>query len=439
MVSSFNRSMSGHFGRRGSSLGSPKVVGHKKSWISPSFHVLVVIGSLVSFILAIGCGYHFVFPSLSQALHGHRISKFVNSTGSCDVFKGRWVRDDGYPLYNGSGCPFLERGFNCLANGRKDRDYLRWRWKPNNCDIPRFNVQDVLERLRGKRVVFVGDSMSRTQWESLICLLMSGVEDKKSIYEVNRNKITKRIRFLGVRFSSFNFTVEYFRSVFLVQNGLGPKNGPKRVKSTLKLDKLVGISKEWIDSDVLIFNTGHWWTPGKLFEMYLQMNLNYELMMDTAKHSGYRGCYFQVGRSLKLGMSTTTAFRTAVDTWASWVETMVNTNRTRVFFRTFEPSHWSDRNRRFCKVTRNPMSVTRGRDQSPFSDIISKVVKNMTVPATVLHVTSMSAFRSDAHVGTWSDTPSVPDCSHWCLPGVPDVWNEIVFSHLLANNGLPLQ
>lgn len=53
-----------------------------------------------------------------------------------------------------------------------------------------------------------------------------------------------------------------------------------------------------------------------------------------------RGCYFQVENSLKLGMSIPTAYRIALGTWASWVEKMINTNRTRVFFRTFEPSHW---------------------------------------------------------------------------------------------------
>lgn len=63
--------------------------------------------------------------------------------------------------------------------------------------------------------------------------------------------------------------------------------------------------------------------------------------------------------------------------------------------------------------------------------MINRVVKNMSVPVTVLHVTHMSAYRSDGHVGTWSDNPSVPDCSHWCLPGVPDMWNEILFSYLL--------
>ncbi|GAU35088.1 hypothetical protein TSUD_70110 [Trifolium subterraneum] len=99
--------------------------------------------------------------------------------------------------------------------------------------------------------------MSRTQWESLICMLMTGVEDKMSVYEVNQNQITKRIRFLGVRFSAFNFTIEFFRSVFLVQQGQAPEHAPKRVKSTLLLDKLDDISHQWVNSDILIFNTGH--------------------------------------------------------------------------------------------------------------------------------------------------------------------------------------
>ena len=114
---------------------------------------------------------------------------------------------------------------------------------------------------------FVGDSLSRTQWESLICLLMTGVDDKKSVYEVKGNKISKKIRFLGVRFSSFDLRIDFYRSVFLVQPSSVPRRAPKRVKTTLRLDLLDDINKEWIDSDVLIFNSGHWWTPSKLYEM----------------------------------------------------------------------------------------------------------------------------------------------------------------------------
>ncbi|PQQ21858.1 protein trichome berefringence-like 7 [Prunus yedoensis var. nudiflora] len=392
--------------------------GHGKIWGFQTFNGLVAIGSLVSFVVAMSCAFLYLFPRVPPVIHSYGISNSTTSVEKCNVFEGRWIPDESYPLYNASQCPFAEIGFNCLANGRKDKGYAKWRWKPKNCDIPRFDVRAVLETLRGKRIVFVGDSLGRTQWESLICLLMTGVEDKKSVYEVNGNKITKRIRFLAVRFSSFDLRIDFYRSVFLVQPASAPNRAPKRVKSTLRVDKLDEISKDWIDSDILIFNSGHWWTPSKLFEM---------------------GCYFQEGKSLKLGMPITTAFKTALNTWASWAETMINTTRTSVFFRSFETSHWSGRNRNSCKVTQHPLSSSKGRDQSSISNIIIKIVGKMTVPVTVLHVTPMVAFRSDGHVGTWSDNPSVPDCSHWCLPGVPDMWNEILLSYLLPGNDISLQ
>ncbi|KAK7318456.1 hypothetical protein RJT34_03158 [Clitoria ternatea] len=426
-MSALNRSISLNkttsFNRRTIGIGSPKGNNHNRfGCVSLRFQVLVITCSVISFFVAVGGGYMYVLPSLSLTFFHSQVGLFSDhnnngSEGKCDVYDGSWVQvQQGYPLYNATECPFVEQGFDCLGNGRSDRDYLSWRWKPKSCEIPRFDVRGVLEMLRSKRVVFVGDSMSRTQWESLICMLMAGVEDKRSVYEVNNNQITKKIRFLGVRFSAFNFTIEFFRSVFLVQQGGMPKHAPKRVKSTLLLDQLDDISDQWIDSDILIFNTGHWWVPSKLFDM---------------------GCYFQVGRSLKLGMSIPAAFRVALKTWASWVEREINKNRTRIFFRTFEPSHWSDLTRRICNVTQYPTLETNGREQSLFSDTVLEVVKNVTVPINVLHVTSMSAFRSDAHVGNWSDNLSIQDCSHWCLPGVPDMWNEIILSQLFTEYEIP--
>lgn len=240
---------------------------HCKFLLMHSYNGTVVIATFVSFLFVMICAYAYIFPSPDPLVPSYPIPAPHNSAKQCNVFDGRWVKDASYPLYNSSQCSFAERGFNCLANGRKDRDYLKWRWKPKHCDVPRFDARVILERLRGKRVVFVGDSLSRTQWESLICMLMTGVEDKNSVYEINGNKITKRIRFLGVLFRSHSLRIDFYRSVFLVQPGIKPKRAPKRVKSTIKLDTLDDISKEWIDSDILVFNSAHWWTPTKLFEM----------------------------------------------------------------------------------------------------------------------------------------------------------------------------
>ncbi|BAH91893.1 Os02g0773732 [Oryza sativa Japonica Group] len=49
----------------------------------------------------------------------------------------------------------------------------------------RLNPSDMLERLRGKRLVFVGDSLNRNMWESLVCILRNSVKDKRKVFEVS--------------------------------------------------------------------------------------------------------------------------------------------------------------------------------------------------------------------------------------------------------------
>ena len=39
------------------------------------------------------------------------------------------------------------------------------------CVCTRFDGADFLTRMKGKTVMFVGDSLGRNQWESLVCLL----------------------------------------------------------------------------------------------------------------------------------------------------------------------------------------------------------------------------------------------------------------------------
>ena len=49
--------------------------------------------------------------------------------------------------------------------------------------IYRLNGTHMLEMLRGKRLVFVGDSLNRNMWQSLVCILRNSVKDQRNVYE----------------------------------------------------------------------------------------------------------------------------------------------------------------------------------------------------------------------------------------------------------------
>jgi hypothetical protein len=63
----------------------------------------------------------------------------TSGPASCDVFSGSWVLGDAAAAaaYTRDNCPLIDAEFNCQLYGRPDSDYLRYRWKPAGCELPR--------------------------------------------------------------------------------------------------------------------------------------------------------------------------------------------------------------------------------------------------------------------------------------------------------------
>ncbi|KAF2311759.1 hypothetical protein GH714_026539 [Hevea brasiliensis] len=89
----------------------------------------------------------------------------------CDLYHGIWFFDSQGPSYTNNTCPVLTQMQNCQGNGRPDKEYENWRWKPSQCELPRFDAKKFLELMRGKTLAFIGDSVARNQMESMLCLL----------------------------------------------------------------------------------------------------------------------------------------------------------------------------------------------------------------------------------------------------------------------------
>ena len=91
----------------------------------------------------------------------------------CDIFRGRWVLFHKGPYYTNVTCHHILDQQNCMKFGRPDTEFLKWRWKPDECELPFFDAAQFLELVRGKSMAFIGDSLARNQMESLLCLLAS--------------------------------------------------------------------------------------------------------------------------------------------------------------------------------------------------------------------------------------------------------------------------
>lgn len=326
----------------------------------------------------------------------------------CDFFQGSWILDDARPLYNVSMCSFVEKQFDCVGNGRPDKGYLKYRWKPNGCELPKFRGQDFLKRLEGKRMMFVGDSLSLNQWQSLTCMLHASAPQA--------NFTVKKTGGLSVFYMpDYNMSLMLSRNAFLVDLVIDEKKG-----RILKLDSIQN-GNSWKGFDMLIFNSWHWWVH---------------------KGSQTPWDYLQVGDKLYKDMDRLTAFGMGLRTWSKWVDSNINPSKTKVFFQGISPTHyngteWNASSKgATCNGETLPISgsVYPGGAALPAVAVVKGVLSTMTTAVQVLDVTTLSALRKDGHPSAYGvGGKKGNDCSHWCLAGVPDTWNELLYGILVTN------
>ncbi|CAA0830574.1 Protein trichome birefringence-like 35 [Striga hermonthica] len=340
---------------------------------------------------------------------------------SCNIFLGKWVfHNISYPLYNESDCPYMSDQLACGKHGRPDLQYQFWRWQPQGCNLKRWDAREMWEKLRGKKLMFVGDSLNRGQWISMLCLLQSVIpSDKRSI--------TPNSELTIFRAEDYNATVEFLWAPLLVESNCDDAVEHRLSERIIRPDSILRHSSKWEQADILVFNSYLWWRQGpvKLWWSNEENNVCQEI-------SGLGG------------------MELALESWADWVATHIDPLKKKVFFVTMSPTHqkkdeWESGSEGNCYNEKEPINDKNywgsGSDL-PTMRMVEKILTRLGSKVSVLNITQLSEYRKDGHPTIYrkfweavgpeklANPSSYSDCTHWCLPGVPDVWNELLFQLL---------
>ncbi|KAK6943440.1 Trichome birefringence-like, N-terminal domain [Dillenia turbinata] len=351
-----------------------------------------------------------------------------NEVSTCNLFSGKWVFDNqSYPSYKERDCSFMSDQLACEKFGRKDLSYQNWRWQPCHCDLPRFNATTLLERFRDKKLVFVGDSLNRNQWVSMVCLVEKSIPSPLKYMRTNGSLIT----FKAIE---YNASIEFYWAPLLVEsNSDDPVNHrlPDRIVRVQSIEKH---ARHWTDADVLVFNSYLWWRRPKMKVLWG----SFESPDGIFKEVDMPRCY-----------------EMAIRTWSNWLEVHVNRSKTRVFFVSMSPTHqrgeeWGSSPGQNCYSETLPISKEgywgSGSDREMMRVVEAEIseLKHRGLNIQMLNITQLSEYRKEGHPSIYrkqweplseeqlSKPTSYADCIHWCLPGVPDVWNELLYAHIFS-------
>ena len=118
-----------------------------------------------------------------------------------------------------------------------------------------------------------------------------------------------------------------------------------------------------------------------------------------------------------------------------------------IFYRSLD---WDNPNGIQCALETTPILNTT-MPLNVGTDIqLLRLAHNVTqsmkrVVVNFLNITTLSEYRKDAHTSVYTirqgkllnreqqaDPQNFADCIHWCLPGLPDIWNEFLYAKIIS-------
>ncbi|KAM2701096.1 hypothetical protein EV2_002965 [Malus domestica] len=384
--------------------------------LSPLFPWLILLTLFLLFLYSSLLPFHPPSPPTPPS------NKFP-TLPSCNFFKGHWVQDPNRkPMYDET-CPFHRNSWNCLRNKRDNMGIINsWKWVPQGCVLHRIDPARFLGRMRNRNIGFVGDSLNENFLVSFLCILR--------VADAGAKKWKRKGAWRGAYFPKFNVTVGYHRAVLLAKYEWQPKQtaggDEDGLKGTYRVDVDIP-ANDWANIadfyDVLVFNTGHWWNSDK-FPKETPLT------------------FYRVGEPILPPLDILDGFKVVLENMVPYIQNKVP-HKTLKIWRLQSPRHFygGDWNQNGSCLFNKPLEEQQldlwfdpsnngpNKEERLLNRLIESALQGTDIQ--LLDLTQLSEFRADAHPAIWlgqKDAVSVwgQDCMHWCLPGVPDTWVDIL-------------
>ncbi|KAI3845576.1 hypothetical protein MKX03_019725 [Papaver bracteatum] len=237
-------------------------------------------------------------------------------------------------------------------------------------------------------MVFIGDSLNYNMYTSLSCIFWNAIPDKTRISKPSgKTEFKSRGDFsLTFEASLINFTSFFILDVI------------DEVESSV-----------YRDAAVVVLDSFHWWVPNNYLHPQLEM--------------------------IK-------AYKKGLTTWRKWIDKSIQA-KPKLFSEDFPKLimwRWNTGGK--CNLEAEPITsnTTYVQMSPPHVKILEDTLLKMKTPVLYLNVSKLTYYRADGHPSVCAKNYTVQerivaldhqDCSHWCLPGVPDTWNELLYLSLL--------
>ncbi|KAK1587705.1 hypothetical protein Q3G72_016041 [Acer saccharum] len=295
--------------------------------------------------------------------------------------------------------------------------------------ITAFNIAEIKfgSRMQDKTIAFIGDSLGRQQFQSLMCMLTGRknspeVEDVGNKYGISKpyGAVHGAVKGAGwaYRFPITNTTILMYWSVSLCE--LEPLNitGGPTSPVAIHLDRPAPFLRQYLNQfDILVLNTGHHWNKDKFKANRWVMYVNGKPNKNRKLSEFWTARNFTVHNIVK------------------WLDSQLPLHpHIKALFRTVSPKHFHNGDWNTGGSCDNTVPLTGGSEvlqDGSMDDTVEGAVKGTGVK--ILDITALSDLRDEAHISRYRRNQGgkkINDCLHWCLPGIPDTWNEILFAQI---------